>query len=203
MAEYPTYKIEGELKKLDFNNVAGVDEAGRGAGVGPVVAASVVIPYNMIDKLQGRINDSKKLSEKKRNELCVEIMTACDFGVGIIDNKIIDKINILEATKLAMQLAVSDLDKVDYAIIDGNFYLKSLNVPNHNVIKGDALSISIASASVLAKVTRDYIMYDLDKKFPQYGWAKNKGYLTKDHICAIKEYGPCEYHRLSFKKVGH
>jgi ribonuclease HII len=198
----PTFKIEDEVKDIGYKYVAGVDECGRGPGAGPVVAAAVRIPTFAVEALEGFVNDSKKLSEKKRKVLCRDIMSLCDWGIGSIGNEIIDEINILEATKLAMRVAIGDLKKVDYLIIDGNFSIKELWLPHHPVIKGDALSLSIAAASIIAKVHRDEFMVRLHEVFPLYGWDKNKGYLTKEHIEAIKEYGVTEYHRLSFNKVG-
>lgn len=198
----PTFKIEDEVKDIGYKYVAGVDECGRGPGAGPVVAAAVRIPTFAVGALKDFVNDSKKLSEKKRKVLCRDIMHLCDWGIGSIGNEIIDEINILEATKLAMRVAIGDLKKVDYLLIDGNFSIKDLWLPHHPVIKGDALSLSIAAASIIAKVHRDEFMVRLHETFPLYGWDKNKGYLTKDHIAAIKEYGVTEYHRLSFNKVG-
>ena len=198
----PTYDIETEVEGFGYNYVAGVDEAGRGPGAGPVVAAAVRIPPFAIDSLKDIVNDSKKVSEKKRKEVCKTIMQLCDWGIGSIDNEIIDDINILESTKLAMRMAISELKTVDYVIIDGNFMIKELDLPHQPVVKGDALSLSIAAASILAKVHRDEFMLKLHEMFPLYGWDTNKGYLTKKHMDAIKEYGVTEYHRLSFKKVG-
>ena len=199
----PTFEIEKELLFMGYNIIAGVDECGRGPGAGPVVAAAVIIPLEVMHDLIGEVNDSKKLSDKRRKELCKKIVYGCDVGIGSIDNNIIDDINILEATKLAMRLALNELEQEPtYILIDGNFVIKELVIPHHPVIKGDSLSLSIAAASIVAKVYRDEIMIKLHEQFPLYGWDKNKGYLTKDHINALKEYGPCKYHRLSFNKVG-
>ena len=202
--EYPTYDIEMELTTLGFNYIVGVDEAGRGPGAGPVVAAAVYVPPDVVPVLAGRVNDSKKLTHKRRVELYQEIKDTCCWASQSIDADIIDDINILEATKIAMRNAVEGLEYYDYVLVDGTVDLtKHLKgVPTQKVIKGDAKSISIAAASVIAKVTRDQIMLDLHKIFPVYGWEKNKGYLTKEHIDAIKTYGITDYHRASFKKVG-
>lgn len=202
--EYPTYDMEMELTSLGFNYIAGVDEAGRGPGAGPVVAAAVYVPPEVVPSLAGRVNDSKKLTHKKREELFSLIKDSCPHGVQEIGADIIDDVNILEATKIAMRNAVQQLEYFDYVLVDGTVDLSKhlIGVPFQKVIKGDAKSISIAAASVIAKVTRDRIMLDLHKIFPVYGWDRNKGYLTKEHIDAIKTYGITDYHRVSFKKVG-
>lgn len=200
--KYPTYEYEKSIESTGFKYPAGVDEAGRGCGAGPVVAAAVRIPEDIVESLEGRVRDSKKLSPKKREDLTREIVASCDVGVGLIDNDIIDKINILEATKMAMVLALSDLDKYDYVFIDGNFVVNEIQVPQRSMIKGDDIVLSIAAASVVAKHTRDMVMLKLHKTLPVYGWDRNKGYLTQEHIEAIQTYGPSTYHRLSFKRVG-
>jgi ribonuclease HII len=199
----PDYSLEREVIKNGFKAVAGVDEAGRGPGAGPVVAAAVRIPREHVNDLLGteEIRDSKKLSARKRENLYDVITGLCDYGVGIINNDIIDEINVLEATKLAMIAAINSLEYCEYVLIDGNVPLKTHHAQT-NIIKGDNISISIAAASIVAKVTRDRIMYDLHEIFPIYDWNKNKGYLTKEHIGAIETYGVTEFHRLSFKRVG-
>jgi len=198
----PGYFLEKEVISRGYNFVAGVDEAGRGPGAGPVVASAVRIPSARVEELiELGVNDSKKLSEKRREALYEEIITTCDYGIGIINNDIIDEINVLEATKLAMVKAINDLMLCDFALIDGTVILK-IPIEQKQIIKGDSKSISIAAASILAKVTRDRIMYNLHEKFPIYHWNTNKGYLTAKHIVAIKKYGITEYHRLSFKRVG-
>jgi len=198
----PGYFLEKEVISRGYNFVAGVDEAGRGPGAGPVVASAVRIPSARVEELiELGVNDSKKLSEKRREALYEEIITTCDYGIGIINNDIIDEINVLEATKLAMVKAINDLMLCDFALIDGTVVLK-IPIEQKQIIKGDSKSISIAAASILAKVTRDRIMYNLHEKFPIYHWNTNKGYLTAKHIVAIKKYGITEYHRLSFKRVG-
>jgi len=197
----PGYFLEEDVISRGYNFVAGVDEAGRGPGAGPVTAAAVrILPSRVEELIELGVNDSKKLSEKKREALYEEIISRCDYGIGIINNDIIDEINVLESTKLAMIKAVNDLNLCDYVLVDGTVLLK-IPIEQEQVIKGDAKSLSIAAASILAKVTRDRIMYGLHDVFPIYSWDTNKGYLTKKHIDAIKKYGVTEYHRLSFRKV--
>ena len=196
--EFPTYEIEDEIKAKGFKYIAGVDEVARGTLVGSVVAAAVIIPDNFITKLMYKVNDSKKLSPKKREKLYDLIINNCNCGVGIVSNETIDEINILEATKLAMYSAITQLDVVNYALIDGNVVVDNLSVPQQQIIKGDCKSISIASASIIAKVTKDRIMDKLHKEFSQYFWNTNRGYGTKAHIDAIKKYGLTSYHRKSF-----
>lgn len=196
--EFPTYEIEDEIKAKGFKYIAGVDEVARGTLVGSVVAAAVIIPDNFITKLMYKVSDSKKLSPKKREELYDLIINNCNYGVGIISNETIDEINILEATKLAMYSAITQLDMVNYALIDGNVIVDNLSVPQQQIIKGDNKSISIASASIIAKVTKDRIMDQLHEEFPMYHFNTNRGYGTKKHIEAIKRYGITKYHRKSF-----
>lgn len=191
-------KYEKELYKKNISLIAGVDEVGRGPLVGPVVAAAVILPKNY--ELLG-LTDSKKLSEKKRDAFYEILQTdAIAIGVGVISAKTIDEVNIYEASKLAMKEALSNLKiKPEYVLIDA--MPLDLDVDSTSIIHGDALSLSIAAASVIAKVTRDKMMYDLDKVYPMYDLAHNKGYGTKKHIAAIKEYGITKYHRLSYKPV--
>ncbi len=194
-----------DLKKFDINYLnrginilAGVDEAGRGPLAGPVVAAAVI--FNKSDFIAG-VNDSKKIREKEREILFEEIIRkSFRYGIGIVNHRTIDKINILQATLLAMQIAVGKLKiKTDLILIDGN---KSFDTKSNveTVVKGDLKSFSIAAASIIAKVTRDRIMRKADAKFPQYKWYKNKGYGTREHIEAIKIYGFTPMHRKSFLK---
>ena len=192
------YKYENELYDKGLNFIGGVDEVGRGPLIGSVVAACVVLPRDFV--LEG-LTDSKKLSEKKRDEFYKIIWDkATSIGIGIVDEKVIDEVNIYEATKIAMKKAISDTNiKPDHVLIDA--MPLDIDVPTTSIIKGDAKSISIAAASVIAKVTRDRMMYELDKIYPMYGLASNKGYGTKKHIEAIKKYGITKYHRLSFKPV--
>lgn len=192
------YEYELDLIKQGYQLIGGIDEVGRGPLVGPVVAACVVLPLNY--KLPG-LNDSKKLSEKKR-ELFYQIIKkdALGIGIGIIDEKIIDQVNIYEATKLAMKAAIKNSPiKIDYLLIDA--MKLDVDIPFQAIIKGDQKSLSIAAASVIAKVTRDQILIELDKKYPQYNFKNNKGYGTKKHLEALKEYGALKEHRVSFKPV--
>jgi ribonuclease HII len=200
---YPTYDLENESKTLGYKYIVGVDEAGRGPGAGPVVAAAVHVPDEAIPELLGKVNDSKKMSAKHRDEMYKVIRACCDFGIQEIGADVIDEINILQATKLAMKSAIEQIEYYDYVLVDGTVDLrKQIFCPHRQVIGGDAKSISIAAASVLAKVTRDRIMEDLHRIYPIYGWDRNKGYLTKGHMEAIQMYGITEYHRATFRKVG-
>ena len=191
-------EIESRLYKKGYINVCGVDEAGRGLICGPVVAAAVILPKD--EKIDG-VNDSKKLSEKKREVLFDVIKEkAIAVGVGISDVELIEKINILNATKIAMKEAIENLKiKPDYVLVDGNQAI-DISVPFETVISGDAKSESIAAASIIAKVTRDRLLIEYDKKYPEYGFAKHKGYGTKAHIEAIRTYGLTPIHRPSFCK---
>lgn len=194
------YKYETELRNQGINFIAGVDEVGRGPLIGSVVAACVVLPQDFI--LEG-LTDSKKLSEKKRDKYYDIIMEqALAVGIGEVSEKIIDDVNIYEATKIAMTKAIQEVReklKLEHVLIDA-MPLK-LDIPSTSIIKGDAKSISIAAASVIAKVTRDRMMYELDEVYPMYELAKNKGYGTKKHIEAIEKYGITKYHRLSYAPV--
>ena len=189
---------EKELYKEGYEFIAGTDEAGRGPLAGPVVAAAVILPKNTI--ITG-VNDSKQLTEKKRNELFDIINEkALAVGVSFIDNKKIDEINILEASRLAMMEAIKKLKiKAQYVLSDA--MPMNIDVPVKPIIKGDALSESIAAASIIAKVTRDRYMDEMDKLYPEYGFKKHKGYPTKDHIEAIKKYGITDIHRKTFKPI--
>lgn len=191
-------KYENEAISKGYNNICGVDEAGRGPLSGPVCAAAVILPKGVI--IDG-VNDSKKLSEKKREALYDVIKEqAVAYSIAFASVEEIEELNILQATMLAMKRAVEGLSvPADYAMIDGN-KIPPLNIPAECVVKGDANSISIAAASILAKVTRDRLCIEQDKKYPEYGFAKHKGYGTKQHREAILKYGPCEYHRKSFLK---
>lgn len=194
------YKYEKELYNKNIKIIGGVDEVGRGPLVGPVVAACVVLPDNF--ELEG-LTDSKKLSEKKREEFNIYIKEhALAWAVGIIDAEIIDKVNIYEATKLAMKSAINEVNKkikLEHVLIDA--MPLSIDIPTTSIIKGDAKSISIAAASVVAKVTRDHMMYELDKKYPQYNFKSHKGYPTKKHIEAIEKYGLIEGYRKTYGPV--
>ena len=191
-------EYENELYKTGIKYIGGVDEVGRGPLVGPVVTACVILPVNFYDE---RINDSKKLSEKKREELYNVIKeNAISIGIGESSEKVIDKINILEATKKAMKEAIKNCSvKPEHLLIDA--VKLDIDIPSTSIIKGDAKSQSIAAASIIAKVTRDRMMYELDKKHPEYDFAKNKGYGTKKHIEALYKYGPLKEHRKTFEPV--
>ncbi len=192
------YKYEKELYDKGITLIGGIDEVGRGSLAGPVVAACVIMPKDLI--IEG-LTDSKKLSEKKRDyyfDLIKE--KAIDIGIGVIPRERIDEINIYEATKEAMKEAYNNLSiKPEHILIDA--MKLDLDTPTTSIIKGDLLSHTISAASVIAKVTRDRMMYELDKKYPMYDFKNNKGYGTKKHIDAIKEYGITKYHRLSYKPV--
>lgn len=192
-------KYERELYKNNITLIAGVDEAGRGPLCGPVVAAACILPKNYT--LDG-LNDSKQLSEKKREEY-FEILKkeAISFGIGIVSAKEIDEINILEASRKAMYLALNSLDVTPEYILSDAMSLNDIDIPSRPIIHGDALSLSIAAASVIAKVTRDHIMYELDEKHPEYDLKKHKGYPTKGHLELIKKYGVFEEYRMSYKPV--
>lgn len=194
-------KIEEEiyLKNPNFEYICGIDEAGRGPLAGPVVVAAAIMPRNSM--IEG-VNDSKKISEKKREALFEKITEeAIAYGVGIIDQKEIDRINILNATKEGLTMAVKELCvKPNVILVDALKQIDTLGIPYESIIKGDAKCYSISAASIIAKVTRDRIMRQWDEIYPQYGFAKHKGYGTAAHIKAIKEYGPCPLHRNSFIK---
>ncbi|MCX7921837.1 MAG: ribonuclease HII [Clostridia bacterium] len=191
-------QYEKEAYSQGYRFIAGIDEAGRGPLAGPVVAAAVILPEKVFIE---NLNDSKKLSHKQRDYLFDIIKEkALSYGIGIVDEKCIDDINILNATKKAMQIAVSQLKpQPDILLIDA-VQLQDVNIEQKSIIKGDSFSISIAAASILAKVTRDRMVDNFDLEYPQYGFAKHKGYGTKEHINAIKKYGICPIHRVSFVK---
>ncbi|NLM63524.1 MAG: ribonuclease HII [Mollicutes bacterium] len=193
-------KYEKELYSKGIKYIGGVDEVGRGPLIGPVVAACVVLPKNFY--LEG-LTDSKKVSEKKR-EIFYDyiIKNAVAYGIGIVGPKIIDEINIYEATKKAMMIAIEEVRekiKLEHILIDA--MKLDLDIPSTSIIKGDSKSISIAAASIIAKVTRDRMMYELDEKYPQYEFRKHKGYPTKKHLSAIKKYGLIEGYRQSYGPV--
>lgn len=193
-----TYELENELKAKGYETICGIDEAGRGPLAGPVFAAAVILPDGLEDI---GINDSKKLSEKKRDMLFDIIKEkAIAFSIASADEKEIDEINILNATFLAMKRAVEGLSvSPDIALIDGN-RKPYTGIEELTVVKGDAKSISIAAASILAKVSRDRYLLELDRQYPQYQFAQHKGYPTKLHYDMIKQYGISPVHRLSFLK---
>lgn len=193
------YQYEEQLEDLGIKYIAGVDEVGRGPLAGPVVVAAVILPLNL--RIKG-INDSKKLSLKKRNELYKIILNeALAVNVSFIDERVIDEINIYEATKKGMLEAISGLKiKPEHVLIDA-MPLRELAIAHTSIIHGDALSASIGAASIIAKVTRDEYMDKMDIKYPNYGFKHHKGYCTKEHLEALEKYGPCEIHRKSFAPV--
>lgn len=190
--------IEETLYKKGIKYIAGVDEAGRGPLAGPVYAAAVILER---DTVINGLNDSKKISEKKRELLYDEIIEkAVAYSVFSVDEKIIDEINILNATYMAMNGAVDNLSvHPDYVLIDGNS-IKNMDIPHETVVKGDAKSMSIAAASILAKVSRDRYIVEIANKYPEYMFEKHKGYGTKVHNEAILKHGPCDIHRRTFLK---
>jgi ribonuclease HII len=194
----PDYRLEKEFKAKGF--IAGIDEAGRGPLAGPVVAAAVILQGKLLSK--SGINDSKKIVEKERVRLFELIRKkSLTYSFSFIDNEIIDKINILQATQLAMKKAVESLKiKPDHLLVDGN-YFKEFGIPYTTIVKGDSKSMSIAAASIIAKVVRDKWMVEVaDRLFPEYSFARHKGYATKEHYRAIEKYGLCPLHRKSFLK---
>tara|TARA_B100001079_G_scaffold258463_1_gene256716 strand:- start:254 stop:868 length:615 start_codon:yes stop_codon:yes gene_type:complete len=194
----PDLSIENKKRQLNFNTIAGVDEAGRGPWAGPVYSAIVILNK---DHIPGGINDSKKISEKKRMELYEEILLNHECGIGFASPEEIDQLNILEATFLSMKRALKNISiKPDYILVDGNLSPK-FKIPHETIIKGDNISMSIAAASIVAKVERDKFMLNIDKEYPEYKWKKNKGYGTKDHQNALNANGASKYHRKSFSPI--
>jgi ribonuclease HII len=206
----PSLQREIELRNSGFYRIAGTDEAGRGPLAGPVVAGAVVLPADFCAEEFSSLNDSKKLSAKTRAMLFAKITAQFEFGVGIVDAKTIDEINIRQASWRAMQLAVSDLQRrfpqggstpaVEYVLIDGLGY-GSGPWQYEAIVKGDSKSFSIAAASIVAKVTRDKMMEEYDREYSGYGFASHKGYGTKAHLNALRELGPCAIHRRTFAPV--
>ena len=192
-------EIEKDLYEKGFNNICGIDEAGRGPLAGPVVVAGVIMPK---DSMIEGINDSKKVSEKKREKLYDLILEeAISYSVAIIGQDVIDEINILNATKEGVTKVVEGLDvKPDLIVVDALEHINTKGIPYESIIKGDAKCYNIAAASIIAKVTRDRIMRQWDEIYPQYEFKSHKGYGTAKHIAAIKEYGLCPIHRISFTK---
>ena len=198
MSEVNLWEIENSLYAEGYKMICGVDEAGRGPLAGPVCAAAVILPKGLV--LPG-LNDSKKLTDKKRRELFPIIKEqAIAYGIGLASHEEIDEINILQATYLAMERAIAQLEgKADFALIDGN-RAKDFGLPVRTVVKGDSLSASIAAASVLAKVTRDDIMLEMAEKYSEYGFEVHKGYGTKAHYDALRNHGHSPIHRMTFLK---
>jgi ribonuclease HII len=204
----PSLLLERKLWKEGYGTVAGVDEVGRGPLAGPVVAACVVFSPTvngepLTESSLPGVNDSKKLTSAKREKLFDQILeNAQEVGIGIVGERIIDRVNILNASLSAMWKAVSQIENPpDFILVDGNQKIPQLSLPQMPVVKGDALSFSIASASIVAKVTRDRIMLKYHRKYPEFCFDENKGYSTKVHIEALKAFGPCKIHRKSFKLV--
>ena len=197
MADGDMCQFEVRARRCGFDMIAGVDEAGRGPLAGPVVAAAVMFPS---DYTNGEIRDSKKLTPRKRESLYTAIRdNAISVGLGLIEASEIDRINILQATLSAMSMAVSNLSpQPDYILIDG-IHTINTSIHQETIISGDSLSLSVAAASIIAKVSRDHIMDRYHVLYPQYNFVKNKGYGTKEHREAVKEYGRCKIHRRSFK----
>lgn len=191
-------EYENNLYKEGVTLIAGVDEVGRGPLIGPVVACACILPVNFYHK---DIKDSKKLSEKKREEMYKIIKeNAISIGLGIASEKVIDEVNIYEATKIAMKEAIKNLNITpEHVLIDA--MKLELNIPSTSIIKGDDKSESIAAASIIAKVTRDHMLDEMDKEYPMYDLKNNKGYGTKKHLEALQTYGPCKYHRVSYSPV--
>lgn len=192
-------RYELSLYRQGIEYIAGIDEAGRGCLAGPVVAAAVILPH---DWTIWEVNDSKQLTASKREELFSRIQVqAVNWGVGIIPETIIDQINILQATYRAMEKAIAALDMTPQYLLLDAVTLKNVSIPQRGIPKGDRLSISIAAASILAKVTRDRLMIEYGKQYPDYGFARHKGYGTKQHRHAIATHGPCAIHRKTFRGV--
>ena len=198
MADKNMWEIEEALGEKGVGVICGVDEAGRGPLAGPVYAAAVILPYHL--QIPG-LDDSKKLTDKRRRELMPIIKEqAIAYGIGVATEKEIDEINILQATFLAMERAIAQLEgKADFALIDGNRE-KDFGLPVMTVVKGDSRSANIAAASILAKVSRDDYMEEMAKQYPEYGFEIHKGYGTKAHYEALRTYGHCPLHRLTFLK---
>lgn len=191
-------EYENNLYNEGVTLIAGVDEVGRGPLIGPVVACACILPVDFYHK---DIKDSKKLSEKKREEMYKIIKeNAISIGLGIVSEKVIDEVNIYEATKIAMKEAIKNLNITpEHVLIDA--MKLELNIPSTSIIKGDDKSESIAAASIIAKVTRDHMLDEMDKEYPMYDLKNNKGYGTKKHLEALQTYGPCKYHRVSYSPV--
>ena len=198
MSQMDMWEIEDRCYGSDIQVICGVDEAGRGPLAGPVCAAAVILPKHL--EIPG-LTDSKKLSDKKRRELLPLIQEqAVAYGIGFASEREIDEINILQATFLAMKRALAQLNgQADFALIDGNRET-DFGLPVKTVVKGDSLSANIAAASVLAKVSRDDVMLELAKQYPEYGFDVHKGYGTRAHYAALEAYGPCPIHRMTFLK---
>jgi ribonuclease HII len=193
------YRFEAQAWKTGLTRVAGLDEAGRGPLAGPVVAAAVIM--DPARRVRG-VRDSKVLSPERRLELFEEIRArALGVGIGIVDHETIDRVNILEATRLAMRRALDALVPAPDLVITDFVALRDLPCPQRNLVDGDARCATVAAASIVAKVTRDRLMHEADRQFPQYGFARHKGYATPDHLAALDRHGPCPLHRRTFSGV--
>jgi ribonuclease HII len=193
------YRYDESLRRKGFLRIAGLDEAGRGPLAGPVVAAAVIFSHDI--RIKG-LRDSKKVPEKEREFLYEEIIRlSADIGIGTVGHEDIDRLNILRATKLAMQQAVENLSKLPDLLVIDAVSLPSVRIKQFSIIKGESISASIAAASIVAKCERDKIMREYHRQFPQYNFDRNKGYSTKDHLDMIRIYGPSPIHRKSFQRV--
>lgn len=202
----PTLELERSVvRTTGFKIIAGIDEAGRGAIAGPVVAAAVILPLDQAIKINllNEVNDSKQLSPSKREQLYELIISvALTWGIASVCAKKIDKIGIIPANVEAMKQSVAQLDPFpQFLLLDGRMRLQNHPLPQRSVIRGDALSLSIAAASILAKVTRDRMMKEMNREFPYYGFSQHKGYCTKGHVAALDKFGPCPIHRYSFAPI--
>lgn len=199
MTDLPTYEYEEKLQSKGYFTIAGVDEVGRGPIAGPVYAAAVILnPYHIPEGL----NDSKKLSARKRNLISEQIIKHADVSIASASEREIEEINILRASHLAMMRAIDGLKSTpNHVLIDGNLLPHDLTIPATAVIKGDTRSVSIAAASIVAKISRDLIMCDLGQQFPGYGWDKNAGYPTLQHLKALQDLGVTPHHRRTFKPI--
>lgn len=194
----PDLSIEKNKNNLNYKLIAGVDEAGRGPWAGPVYSAAVILD---ISKIPAEINDSKKMSEKKRDEIYSRIVSEHHYSIGVADVNEIDELNILQASLLSMKRAITNLHlNPDFVLIDG-VHRPTLDVDSENIIKGDSKSLSIAAASIIAKVERDRFMKKIDEEYPCYNWKKNKGYGTKEHQNALNIHGISKHHRKSFSPI--
>jgi ribonuclease HII len=199
MSNLPTFEFEEDLQAQGYLNIAGVDEVGRGPLAGPVFAAAVILDPKHIPN---GLNDSKKLSAAKREILLKVIMEHAEVSIASASEREIETINILQASHLAMVRAVHNLKKrPDHVLVDGNLIPRNLEIPATALIKGDSRSVSIAAASIVAKISRDFVMCDLGQQFPGYGWEKNAGYPTAQHLKALQDLGVTPHHRRTFKPV--
>ena len=199
MSNLPTFEFEEDLQAQGYLNIAGVDEVGRGPLAGPVFAAAVILDPRHIPN---GLNDSKKLSAAKREILLKAIMEHAEVSIASASEREIETINILQASHLAMVRAVHNLKKQpDHVLVDGNLIPRNLEIPATALIKGDSRSVSIAAASIVAKISRDFVMCDLGQQFPGYGWEKNAGYPTTQHLKALQDLGVTPHHRRTFKPI--